>query len=88
MSSNLKANCYELATGCQKLYFSALACRKPNQVGKHCCRAKKVIPERLLSCDLKLGTRACTPTFFQIVRFKGNSQKKAWRIIMDVSLIF
>jgi len=35
MSSNLKANCYEFATGCRKLCFSSVGCREPEKVGEH-----------------------------------------------------
>jgi len=34
-SSSLEANCYGLATGCRKLYFSFAGCRKPKKVEKH-----------------------------------------------------
>jgi len=29
MSPNLKQDCYGFATGCYKLYFSFIGCRKP-----------------------------------------------------------
>jgi len=38
MSLNLKANCYGLSTGCRKLYFFPVGCRKPEKVGKQCLR--------------------------------------------------
>ena len=35
MSPKLNPNCYGFATGCRKLYFCFVRCRKPKKVGNH-----------------------------------------------------